>query len=428
MLLIDVRLSAALFASMLLSACAGGIVPQGATPLPPRHVTLEQPATRPVFATPMAPRATTTIAKGPNARSAGVMAGPDLAALSISNENYARALAAFRISCAGLQRRNDNSGLTQAGDWVSACAAATSVGDSDAKSFFLSAFETAQVGAGTGLATGYFIPEITASRTASSQYATPIYRRPADLAEIDLGSFSDSLKGKTIRGRYAANATGGNSFVPFADRAGIVSGALRGQGLEIAYAEDPIAFFFLQIQGSGILRFPDGSTQLIGYASQNGRDYTGVGGYMKARNIIPDGSYSYQNITNYLRTHPTDAPGIMNTNASYVFFRELPDRNVLGAMGVALTDRTSVAADPAYIPLGAPIFLSMDNATANGLWVAQDTGGAIKGANRVDTYWGPGAAAQAIAGGMSARGTMFVLLPRGVLARINSSATSSIKP
>ncbi len=423
------RFTVGVAVALLLTGCAGRIVPPSNDYPAPQHtntqnasrrpVQLEPPAARPTPSTPLAAKPSTAVAKGPNARSAGLLAGPDLATLPLTGENAARALSAFRASCTVLTRRTDGSGLTQPADWLRACTLANTTAPADARTFFLNNFEAAQIGNGTGLGTGYFIPEINASRTYSTRYSTPIYRKPPDMIELDLGTFADTLKGRHLRGHIV-----GNSFVSFGDRAAITTGALNRQGLEIAYAEDPVAFFFLQIQGSGILRFPDGSQTRIGYAGQNGQDYTGIGKLMCERKLITDNACSYQNITNYLRTHPGEASALMNENKSFVFFRELPDANIMGAMGVALTDRTSVAADPAYIPLGAPVFLSMDRAEANGLWIAQDTGGAIKGANRVDTYWGAGAEAQAISGGMASRGTMFVLLPRGTLAKLQSNVAT----
>ncbi len=423
-----IRLIGALATAVALSACAGRIVQQGEPAAPvrrPPSVQLEPPATRPVATVPLAAQPVTTSMKGPNARSAGLTAGPDLASLPLSAENAARALNAFRASCPALLRRADGSGLTQAGDWQAVCSAALVRGNADPVSFFRTSFDTVQIGSGAAFATGYFIPEIAASRTVSADYATPIYKRPADEMDVDLGLFSDALKGKTLHGHvvHVPIATGTQDrFLPYPERGIIAGGAMPDAPPIIAYAQDPVAFFFLQVQGSGILRFPDGITTRIGYAGQNGHDYTGIGSVMKARNLFADGAYSYQNITNYLRTHPAEAQGIMNANKSFVFFRELTDTGIPGAMGVALTDRTSVAADPQFIPLGAPVFLSMDRAEPNGLWIAQDTGGAIKGANRVDTYWGAGSSAQSIAGGMAARGTAFVLLPKGVLARLTANA------
>jgi membrane-bound lytic murein transglycosylase A len=353
-----------------------------------------------------------------------------MATLPLTFQNASRALVAFRASCPSLLRRVDGSGLTQGADWQSVCQSASSA-DLSPVDFFKNNFETVQVGSGAAFATGYFIPEIAASRTSSADYNTPIYKRPADEMDVDLGPFSDALKGKTIHG-HVVNvpiATGTQArFLPYPEREQIVAGALNDPSQILAYAQDPVAFFFLQVQGSGILRFPDGHTTRIGYAGQNGHDYTGIGSVMKAQGLFADGAYSYQNITNYLRTHPAEAQGIMNSNKSFVFFRELPDNGIPGALGVPLTDRTSVAADPQFIPLGAPVFLSMDRAEPNGLWIAQDTGGAIKGANRVDTYWGAGATAQAIAGGMSSHGTAFLLLPKGMMARSLLSGTQTPAP
>ena len=108
----------------------------------------------------------------------------------------------------------------------------------------------------------------------------------------------------------------------------------------------------------------------------------------------------------------------MNENKSFVFFRELTGPGPLGAMGVPVTPEATVAADPKFIPMGAPVLLSLDRAEPNGIWIAQDTGGAIKGANRFDSFWGAGARARGIAGGMSARGSALILLPIGSAARL----------
>src|SRR5690606_2829990 len=136
----------------------------------------------------------------------------------------------------------------------------------------------------------------------------------------------------------------------------------------------------------GRLRLPDGSVMRVGYDGQNGRDYTGIGRLMKDRGLIQIGSM--QDIVGWLHANPDQADAIMNENRSYVFFRELTGDGPIGALGVAVTPETTVAADPAYVPLGAPVLLSLDRAEPNGLWIAQDTGGAIKGANRFDSFWG----------------------------------------
>jgi membrane-bound lytic murein transglycosylase A len=231
------------------------------------------------------------------------------------------------------------------------------------------------------------------------------------LVEIDLGTFANDLKGRKIRGQIK-----GNNIIPYADRAVIEAGALAGRGLEIAWAADPVEFFFLQVQGSGRLRMQDGSVVRIGYDNQNGHAYTGIGKLMKQRGLVTDGSM--QGLGRYLRANPQDGKKIMQENKSFVFFREETKPGPLGAMGYQVIPETSVAADIKFVPLGAPIWLSMDRAEPNGLWIAQDTGGAIKGANRVDTFWGAGDRAVAIAGGMAARGAALLFLPKASVARL----------
>ncbi|MDB5718666.1 MAG: MltA protein, partial [Sphingomonas bacterium] len=353
------------------------------------------------------------------ARLAGVRPGPDVASLAITDDGARSALAAFRLTCPVLQRRADASGLTRGADWAPACAAAAQWADGDARRFFASQFETAIVGDGQAFATGYYEPEIAASLTRREGYTAPIYRRPSDLIEVDLGQFSDEWKGKRVRGRLS-----GTNLIPYPDRAAIEAGALAGRGLEIAWAKDPVEFFFLQVQGSGRLRLPDGSVKRIGYDGQNGREYVGIGALLRNRGVLAPGQASMQGIMAWLRDHPDEAPGILNSNKSFVFFREIEGAGPPGALGIAVSGRTTVAADPAFVPLGAPVFLTLERPEATGLWVAQDTGGAIKGANRFDTFWGAGEEARRIAGGMSARGQALLLLPKGSVARIGGGGNA----
>ncbi|WP_294040778.1 murein transglycosylase A [Sphingomonas sp.] len=342
-----------------------------------------------------------------------------MSSLGLDRVRAAKALAAFRLSCRELMRRADQSGLTRGADWQPACTAAQTA--SDPQAFFATNFETVQVGDGKAFATGYYIPEILGSRERRKGYDVPIYGRPTDLIDVDLGKFSDSLKGKSIRGRVD-----GRNFVPYYDRAQIESGAMTNAPI-IGWAADPVALFFLQVQGSGDVRQPDGSTFRIGYDSQNGRDYTGIGKLMKDRGLLQPGRASMQDIVAWLRANPVQGRDIMRENRSYVFFRVL-DGPALGALGLPVTGGITVAADAKFIPLGAPVFLSMDRIDATGLWIAQDTGGAIKGSNRIDTFWGSGREAEAIAGGMSARGTAFILVPRGTLARLQGGASGGTTP
>ncbi len=366
--------------------------------------------------TPPAPRIITPPPPA-NAVAAGVSAA---SFPPITAGNAVRALAAFRATCPSLLRRSDASGLTQREDWRTACDAASTA---NAATFFPQYFAAIRVGDGAAKATGYFEPEIAGSRIQSPDYAVPVYAKPADIVTAPMqvcppDPATGPCQTKSRRGRY--DETG--AFLPYWDRGQIEDGALNGKGLEIAWAADPIDLFFLEVQGSGRLRLPDGGVMRIGYAGQNGHDYTGIGALMKSRGLLGPGQTSMQGIVAYLRAHPEEGRAIMRENRSYVFFRELTGPGPLGALGVAVVGGASIAADPAFIPLGAPFWMDVDRPETDGLWIAQDTGGAIKGANRVDTFWGAGEEAKRIAGGMLARGTGVVLVPLASAARLLNNA------
>jgi len=370
--------------------------------------------------TPLPPKVQPTPAPSPAAMSAlaaGVRAGPAFASLPVGRSDAAAALASFRESCPRLLSRTDASGLTTGSQWESACTAVrTWTGEPGA--FFAQYFETVRVGEGAAFATGYYEPEIAGSRTRLPGYDVPVYGPPP---ELERGWPDDiPLAERTGRAPLGRRDASGK-FVPYYERAEIEAGALANRGLEIAWAADPIEFFFLQIQGSGRLRGPNGEVMRIGYAGQNGREYLGIGSVMRERGLI-GGTTGYptsmQGIMAWLRANPEAGRALMNENKSWVFFKELTGDGPLGALNVPVRRESSVAADPAYVPLGAPVFLDMDRVEADGLWIAQDTGGAIKGANRFDTFWGAGEDARTIAGGMSARGTALLLLPKGTLARL----------
>ena len=419
------RLWGAVALAALLSACSGGIVPPeagpGRAPAPARESSrpssletpVHLPARQPTPATPLAPMPALAVpASAATAAASGVVAGPALNTLPMTQESAERALIAYRLSCSALQRRTDATGLTQGADWAESCRAAATWPARDARAFFVRHFETVQIGDGKAFATGYYEPEIHGCRERRPGCEVPIYGIPGDLIDVDLGLFSDDLKGKKIRGRVE-----GKNFVPYYDRTAIEEGRLQGRAPVIAYANDPVEIFFLQVQGSGRLRLPDGGVMRIGYAGQNGRDYTGIGKLMRDRGLLGPGQASMQGIMGYLRAHPEEGRAIMRENKSYVFFKELTGPGPLGALNVPVTARSSVAADPKFVPFGAPVFLTLDRPEASGLWVAQDTGGAIKGANRFDTFWGAGDAARQTAGGMSAKGQALLLLPKGTVAR-----------
>nr|WP_165324172.1 murein transglycosylase A [Rhizorhabdus phycosphaerae] len=401
------RLVAGLSALAALSACTVVPKPQIAAPSPPAVRPPAVSSTSPGSNIPQSPAAPRTAVES------GVLAGPAFATFGIDGGAARAALAAFRTSCPALQRRTDQSGLTQSGDWTEACVRAAGWPDSDAAGFFGSQLSVVQIAGGKAYATGYYEPEIAGSRTPAPGFDVPVYKRPSDLVEGDLGDFFPDMKGKKIRGRVQ-----GGKLLPYPDRGEIEDGALKGRGLEIGWAADPVEFFFLQVQGSGRLRLPDGSVMRIGYDGQNGRDYVGIGKLMRDRGLLGPGQLSMQGVMAWLRANPEEGRAIMRENKSWVFFRELTGAGPIGALNVPVTGRVTVAADPAFVPLGAPVILQLDRPEASGLWVAQDTGGAIKGANRFDTFWGAGEQARTIAGGMSGRGQAWLLIPRTAAARL----------
>ena len=388
-------------ATLLLVGCAR-IVPDSrpATSVPP-------PLPRPAPASPAVPALPL------------ISAGPAVSALKLAGDDARGALASFVESCPKLVSRTDASKLTVPGDWRGVCDTARAWPASDAARFFESQFETARLADGKTFITGYFEPEIAGSHTHRPGYDTPVYRLPPDLirawpAETPL----EQRSGRPPLGRY--DETG--AFVPYFDRTAIEDGALANQGLEIAWVADPVAFFFLQVQGSGLLRLPDGSLMRIGFAGQNGRGYVGIGSLMRERGLIGEGPGQYpgsmQGIVCYIHENPEAGAALMRENPSWIFFKENTGDGPLGSLGVPVRAGSSVATDPYFVPLGAPVWLDVDRHEADGLWIAQDVGGAIKGVNRFDTFWGNGPEARSIAGGMSARGDALVLLPKGVLARL----------
>ncbi|WP_435418634.1 murein transglycosylase A [Parerythrobacter aurantius] len=357
-----------------------------------------------------------------SAVAAGVTPGPQVASLGLQAADANAALAAFVASCNWITTKDDRSGLTVPADWQASCTAARTWPATRATEFFPQFFETARIGDGAAFATGYYEPEIDGSRTRRQGYDVPVYRLPDDLVRGWPADMPESERtGRPPLGRYDA----AGRFVPYHTRAEIEDGALAGRGLEIAWAKDSIEMFFLQIQGSGLLRLPDGSVMRIGYAGQNGHAYTGIGGVMRERGLLGEGPGKYpgsmQGIVRYLREYPAEGSALMRLNESWIFFRELTTDGPLGSLGIPVRRGDSVAIDPRFVPYGAPVWLDLDRNVADGLWVAQDTGGAIKGANRFDTFWGNGGDSAEVAGGMSGRGQALLLLPKGVVARLQAT-------
>jgi membrane-bound lytic murein transglycosylase A len=222
------------------------------------------------------------------------------------------------------------------------------------------------------------------------------------------------LKNMRLRGRLE-----GRRVVPYYDRGQIESGKAPVRGREIAWVDDPIDLFFLQIQGSGRIQLEDGKMLRVGFADQNGHPYRSIGRWLVERGELPLEKASMQGIKAWARQNRERLMELLNHNARYVFFRELPGDlpGPLGALGVPLTAERSVAIDPRFIPLGAPVYISTTwpNSTKplNRLMLAQDTGGAIQGAVRADFFWGYGPDAAREAGRMKQSARMWTLLPNG---------------
>jgi membrane-bound lytic murein transglycosylase A len=343
------------------------------------------------------------------------------------------ALSTFLKSCARIEREKSRSteALGNLAEWRQACAAAArvSVGDrAAARSFFESAFTPVAAsnhGERRGLFTGYYEPTLHGSRRPSSRYTVPLYRRPPELVTVDLGLFRDDWKGRRIAGKVEDRA-----LLPYPDRTAIRNGALAGRGLEIAWVDDPIDAFFLEIQGSGRIELAEGGVLRVGYSAQNGQPYFAIGRDLVERGALKKEEVSLQSIRAWLLAHRRETPEVLGRNRSYVFFEELKGEGPLGAEGVPLTPGRSLAVDLQYLPLGVPVWLDGTAPAASEkapdrplrrLLISQDTGGAITGPVRGDVFWGHDEAAASIAGRMKNPGRIWLLLPKSSAARLSAS-------
>src|SRR6201999_3097883 len=281
------------------------------------------------------------------------------------------------------------------GDWRPVCAAA----QGDARAFFETNFAPYVVD-GDALFTGYYEPEIRGRRSRGGAFQTPVYDIPGDLVRAELGLFNPKLQGEHISGRLD-----GHRLVPYATRAEINAKAPPAPVL--FYTDDPVAFFFLQIQGSGRVLFEDGSKNQTGvriaYAGENGQPYTAIGRTLIADGALTREEVSLQSIRAWLVTHPDRAQGVMETDKSYIFFQERPVGDPAlgstGSLGASLTPLASIAVDARLHALGAPFYVAADGPDPlHGLLIAQDTGGAIRGGPRADIFFGFGSEAERRAG------------------------------
>lgn len=327
-----------------------------------------------------------------------------------SQDDHSAALSTFRVTCAGAAARAARSPLGGGeSDWAPLCRLAQRWSDAAARDFFETHFAPVIIDpTAQALVTGYFEPELAARRRPEGAFQTPIHRAPPEM-EVRAGVYG---------------AAGPNGFEPLPTRAEIAAGALAGRGLEIAYLDDPVDAFFLQIQGSGRLVFPSGQIVRVGFAGRNGHTYASVGQEMIRRGWATPDTASAGRIRAFYAADPVRGQALLNANASYVFFEERPalgpDEGPIGAMGRPLTAGRSIAVDPEHTPLGAPVWLETNSVRGplRRLTIAQDTGAAIKGAQRVDFFWGSGDDAGDAAGRMRNPGRVVTLLPKNVLRRL----------
>jgi membrane-bound lytic murein transglycosylase A len=339
------------------------------------------------------------------------------------------ALAAFRRTCESLSKQDAAQAMGAyggtVGEWQGACAALPpgSVSAAGARVYFETWFSPAAVD-GEGLFTGYYEPELRASRTKHGVYQTPIYGLPSDLVSVDLGQFKPELAGQRITGQLA-----GHKLIPYPARADIDAHGVVAPVL--FYAADPVAVFFLHVQGSGRVKLEDGSSFRVAYAGQNGRPYTPVGRTLIEQGALQKGQVSLQAIRDWLHANPSRMNQILETDQSFVFFQEKPVGDASlgseGSEGVALTPGASLAVDAHIHPLGAPFYVATTASDTEvgksvpllqRLLIAQDTGGAIRGPVRGDVFWGFGQQAEDMAGRMTSRGHFYVLLPKPVADRL----------
>jgi membrane-bound lytic murein transglycosylase A len=343
-----------------------------------------------------------------------------------ADDDMVEAMAAFLRSCAVLVKAPRDSAVGpgsiggKASDWHAACLALPGNGTM-ARRFFeqnFSPYAVAGSEGDSGLFTGYYEPELAGSRHRSDEYSVPLFRRPPDLVMADLGEFRADLAGNNIAGRVVDG-----KFKPYFTRAELDGGTLAGQDLELLWLADPVDAFFLQVQGSGRIRLAEGGATRVGYAANNGHGFVSVGRILVEEGKLTKDQATAQSVAQWLKDHPAEASGIMARNPRYIFFREIEGEGPVGAQGVVLTPERSMAVDGSLLPLSAPIWI--DSSWPAGtpqagqplrrLMVAQDVGGAIKGAVRGDLFWGTGAQALEVAGRLKQSGRYFILLPKSVI-------------
>lgn len=317
-----------------------------------------------------------------------------------ADDRQSEALVAFKRSCPRLTSGGEAKIVTDGGEktitaaeWKAICETASTVSDTDtpaARRFFEANFRPLVVQA-TGNFTGYFEPELRGSRAPSRIYTVPVYRRPSDLGDG-----------------------------PYYTRTEIEQGALKGKGLEIAWVQDPVALFEVQVQGSGRIHLAEGGTLSIGFDGSNNRPYTAIAGVLADMGVMRREDATWPAIRNWLKRNPQKGREVMRKNERYIFFKDTRSTAAAGSQGVPLTAQRSLAVDPRFTPFGTPVWIDTQRPVIGKpgqveayrhLFIAQDSGAAIKGPARGDVFFGGGANAAEWAGRMVGTGQAIVLVP-----------------
>lgn len=319
-------------------------------------------------------------------------------------------------------RANCDSTLKRSSPWREICIDLALLGEDvdeeTARAFLESRFGAAIIGNAdgetAGLFTGYYEPMLRGNFRRHGPYQYPLYRQPPGLLRIELSELYPELNGRPLRGRLI-----GNRVVPFYSRAEIENGDNPLRGHELIWVDNPVDAFFLHVQGSGRVTLPDGKVMAIGYADQNGHPYESIGTQLIRSGAIESADMSMQSIRAWIEDNPSEMIELLHSNPSYIFF-SLRDNTLpgpLGSLHVPLTAARSLAVDRRYVPMGSLVWLDTswplnEALPFRRLMVAQDSGGAIKGAVRADVFFGHGEEAAKMAGLMKQPGYLYVLQPR----------------
>jgi membrane-bound lytic murein transglycosylase A len=331
---------------------------------------------------------------------------------------------AFAKSCAVYEKRNPSIIITKypretkAEEWHRVCAPILrgDIDESNAQKYFEDNFDIYLIGdKKNGLVTGYYHIFLKGHREKNETYQYPIYGVPEDLVEMSLSDFNiQNDRSSRIVGRVS-----NKKFIPYYTYEEIENGALQDKAKIIAYTDNPLERFLMHVQGSGTLMLEDGTRLKLDYAGKNGQAFKGLGGQLIAAGYTDAKSVNLEVMLNAYKERPDEVKKMLANNKSYVFFSEATSKEVIGGMGIGLTPKRSLAVDVRYIAYGVPIWLELPDYNGNGfrgdinqMMVAQDTGGAIVGSNRLDFYWGEGDDAGLFAGNTKNRSSVYILIPK----------------